>query len=77
MSRQSQSRMAREVFGAGVVPPTLMEAADALAEAVREGIFGATRDVERRTSEAGFTDPREWVEDRLEKYDRARELVGV
>jgi DNA-binding MurR/RpiR family transcriptional regulator len=52
-----------------------LEAADALAEAVRGGIFGCTRDVERRTEAAGFSDPREWVEARLEAYDRARRLI--
>ena len=51
-------------------PLTFREAADALADAVRGGLFGPTRDIERRVREAGHSDAREWIEAALEDYDR-------
>lgn len=58
-------------------PLTVREAGELLAEACRGGLFGCTRDIERRVGAAGFEDGREWVEDRLEKWDRAVRLAGV
>jgi hypothetical protein len=53
-------------------PKTFHEAANALAEAVQDGLFGPTRDIERRVRAAGYEDPREWIEDALNDFYRAQ-----
>ena len=69
MSTAEQSEALREATGL-VGPLTREEAIEALVEAVRGGLFGPTRDVDRRVQAAGFTSAHDWIDDRLEQYDR-------
>jgi hypothetical protein len=68
MSEAEQSEALREATGL-VGPLSREEAIEALVEAVRGGLFGPTRDVDRRVREAGHSDAKEWIEAALEKYD--------
>lgn len=56
-------------------PVGIVEAADALARVVRDSQFGDTRSVLRKTTEAGFDDPHEWLESALDAYREARSKV--
>jgi hypothetical protein len=68
MSESEQSEALREATGL-VGPLSREEAIEALVEAVRGGLFGPTRDVDRRVQAAGFTSAHDWIDDRLEQYD--------
>jgi len=59
----------------GVTPQGLVQAADRLAEAVRQGQFRDTRSQEQSAKAAGHETPHEWLDAALQEYDRARRAV--
>ena len=67
MSEARQSEALREATGL-VGPLSREEAIEALVEAVRGGLFGATRDIGRRSQAAGYENGKEWIEAALEQY---------
>jgi len=71
LSKKDRHEAICQVLGL-VEPLTLVDAADALAKVIRDGLLGSTEDNLKRARLAGFSNPRGWGRAVLKTYEKLR-----